>query len=63
MVAPTLPALGPKGAKVTFTSSNSSVKPPKAFVYATRKVKTQTTTTITATYGGVSKSVDITLTP
>lgn len=72
----TLPAPSPKGAKVTFTSSNPSVKPPKAitvkkglttppkaFVYTTKKVKTQTTATITATYGGVSKSVDVTLTP
>jgi probable HAF family extracellular repeat protein len=72
----TLPAPSPKGAKVTFTSSNPSVKPPKAitvkkglttppkaFVYATKKVKTPTTATITATYGGVSKSVIVMLTP
>lgn len=69
-------APAPRGAKVTFTSSNPNVKPPRAvvikkgktappkpFVYKSKKVRAITTATITASYGGVSKSVDITLTP
>ena len=69
-------APSPKGAKVTFTSNNPSVKAPKAvtikkgqtmlrtpFVYKTKKVRSQTTATITATYGGISQPVTITLTP
>jgi len=72
----TLPAPSPRGAKVTFTSSNPAVKAPKSvtvkkgqtalrkpFGYVTKKVRAQTTTTLTATYGGVSKSVELTLTP
>jgi probable HAF family extracellular repeat protein len=72
----TFAAPAPRGARVTFTSSNPTVKPPRAvlikkgktalprpFVYQSKRVREITTATITASYGGVSKSVEITLTP
>lgn len=71
-----LPAPSPKGAKITFTSSNRKLKAPKSvtvhagaltlpkpFAYQTKQVKETTTYTLTATYGGVSRSVTLTLLP
>ncbi|MGV3722291.1 MAG: hypothetical protein ACO1SX_15400, partial [Actinomycetota bacterium] len=70
------PAPGPRGATIVFSSSNPAIKPPKKlrtpagftmvrkpFFYTTKKVRTQTSYTVTATYGGVSRSVEITLLP
>lgn len=64
------------GAFVTFSSSNPAFKPPKRvriprgqisprrpFVYRTKRVRTPTSYTVTATYGGVSRSVEVTLLP
>lgn len=76
MVTLSLPAPAPRGAKVTFSTSDRRFPAPKSIkiapgwialkhslVYKTRKVRKSTTYTLTAAYGGVARAVPVTLLP